>query len=363
MSYTNGLDNPKLFFDTLTWTGDGSTSLEVNGLSFQPDWVWTKLKSHANDHYLVDSVRGVNKKLESDETAVELVDDTYGYLTSFDNDGFTAQKGSGVFYNFNSSADEFVSWCWKAGTSFTNDASATGVGDIDSSGSVNTTAGFSIVSYTGNGTSGTEVAHGLGSTPDLYITKSRSYAYHWGLYHKDIADNKGFLWDKSDAVYTGTGFRNSTAPTSSVFTLGGGSQAYRYTANKSSETYIGYFFKSVKGYSKISSFTGNGNASGTYIHCGFRPAWVLIKRTNAAGTSWVTHDNKRNSFNPADERIWTDLSNAAATSSSYDIDFTSGGFKLRNTNSLVNASGAPYIYMAFAESPFVNSNGVPTNAR
>ena len=359
MAYTT-IDNPKLFFDVLTWTGDGSTSLEVNGLDFQPDWVWAKLISHANDHYLADSVRGVNKKLESDETAVELEDDTYGYLTSFDNDGFSTQKGSGTFYNFNSSADEFVAWCWKTGTSFSNDASATSVGDIDSSGSVNTDAGISIVSYTGNGTSGTEVAHGLGSTPDLYITKSRSYDYGWGVYHKDIANDKGFFLHANDAELTGTGFRDSTAPTSSVFTLGGGSQPYRYTSNKSGETYIGYFFNEVKGYSKFGSYTGNGSTDGTFVYTGFRPAWVMIKRINSAN-NWLMFDNKRNGHNPLDKLLYADLSSAEATQE--NLDFTASGFKCRGSGAKINTSGGTYIYMAFAEAPLVNSKGVPCNAR
>ena len=355
MAYTT-IDNPELFFQTKLYTGTGSSqSITLDGdENMQPDFVWLKDRNATNGHFLYDSVRGVTKELNSQTTQTEQTKS--GGLTAFGSDGFTI----GDYVGHNDNSTNYVSWNWKTGTSFTNDASATGVGDIDSTGSVNTDAGFSIVSYTGNGTSGTEVAHGLGSTPDLYITKSRSYTYGWGVYHKDIANDKGFFLNGTDAQLTGTGFRNSTAPTSSVFTLGGGSQPYRYTSNKSGETYIGYFFKEVKGYSKFGSYTGNGNADGTFIYTGFRPAFFLIKRTDAA-YQWYIHDNKRNTSNVMDKELYPSASSAEATVSTKD--FLSNGVKIRGSQVSQNASGGTYIFMAFAESPFVNSSGVPTNAR
>ena len=360
MSYTNGLDNPELYFQTKLYTGNGSTqSITLDGdEDMQPDWVWIKSRGDTSNHRVYDSVRGATKVIYSNLTNVEGTDSNG--VTAFNSDGFSLgnegqSNGSGV---------NFASWNWKAGTSFTNDASATGIGTIDSTGSVNTTAGFSIVSYTGNGTSGTEVAHGLGSTPDMYITKNRSYSsgYSWGVYHKDIADNKGLFLDLTSASTTGTGFRDSTAPTSSVFTLGGGSQPYRYTSNKSSDTYIGYFFKSVQGYSKFGSYTGNGNADGTFVYTGFNPAFVIIKRTDTT-SEWHMIDNKRNTFNTVDKVLSPNTSGAEATTGSNPIDFLSNGFKTRGSGTQVNASGGTYIYMAFAENPFVTSTSIPTTAR
>ena len=357
MAYTT-IDNPELFFQCKLYTGTGSShAITLDGSEdMQPDMVWWKERTSTDYHTIVDSVRGVTKRIFTNVTEVE--DTNAESLKSFDSDGFTMGTNAGA----NQASQPYVAWNWKAGTSFSNDASATGVGDIDSSGSVNTTAGFSIVSYTGNGTSGTEVAHGLGSTPDLYITKSRSYTYSWGVYHKDIADNKGLFLDLTSASTTGTGFRNSTAPTSSVFTLGGGSQPYRYTSNKSSETYIGYFFKSVKGYSKIGTFTGNGSASnGPYVHLGFRPAWVMIKRSGGAG-GWEIYDSKRDGFNPKVHGLTANTNNAEDNTDDL-LDLLSNGFKLYHDGSGLNTNGSAYIYMAFAESPFTNSNGVPNNAR
>ena len=359
MAYTT-INNPKLFFDVLTWTGDGSTSLEVNGLDFQPDWVWAKLRSHANDHYLVDSVRGVNKKLESDETAAELEDDTYGYLTSFDNDGFSTQKGSGTFYNFNSSADEFVAWCWKTGTSFSNDASATSVGTIDSSGSVNTDAGISIMGYTGNGSNSASFAHGLGVKPQIVLIKNRSTAKNW-VYWQDTTGN-----GTSDIRHILNGDNSNynnyhvTFGTTTI-TLGDTDDAW----NKSSDNLIAYCFAEKKGYSKFGTYTGNGSTNGPYVHLGFRPAFVMLKKSNATGT-WQMMDNKRDTFNVTDQILTADGSGAEFTgtgSGGYIYDFLSSGLKVREDNSYTNASGSTYIYMAFAESPLVNSKGVPCNAR
>ena len=357
MAYTT-IDNPELFFQTKLYTGNATddTAITLDGdENMQPDWVWIKDRTNGNHHRLYDSVRGATKVIYSSLTSAEGT--ASDGLKSFDSDGFTLGDGS----DENGNSANFASWNWKAGTSFSNDASATGVGDIDSTGSVNTDAGFSIVSYTGNGTSGTEVAHGLGSTPDLYITKSRSYAYGWGVYHKDIANDKGFFLHANDAELTGTGFRDSTAPTSSVFTLGGGSQPYRYTSNKSGETYIGYFFNEVKGYSKFGSYTGNGSTDGTFVYTGFKPAWVISKRTDGSN-SWRIFDTKRPGFNTASMNfVHANLNNAEDTGDVMDLN--SNGFKIRTNSTDQNTSGSPYIYMAFAESPFTNSNGIPNNAR
>ena len=349
------IDKPTDHFNVLTWTGDGNTSREINGLDFQPDFVWSKLRSHANDHYLANSVIGSNKNLESDETASEITDNTYGYLTSFDNDGFTAQKGSGTFYNFNSSADEFVAWCWKAGTSFSNDASATGVGTIDSTGSVNTDAGISIMSYTGNGSNSASFAHGLGVKPQIVLIKNRSTAKNW-VYWQDTTGN-GTSDIRLVLNLTNSNYNNYhvTFGTTTI-TLGNTDDAW----NKSGDNLIAYCFAEKKGYSKFGSYTGNNqDPDGTFVYTGFAPAWVMAKKTDGTH-DWTIKDNKRPGYNENNKNLNANLSNAEESND--EVDFLSNGFKWRDNDGASNASNT-YIYMAFAESPFVNSNGVPTNAR
>tara|TARA_R100000734_G_scaffold6488_1_gene5455 strand:- start:1 stop:741 length:741 start_codon:yes stop_codon:yes gene_type:complete len=229
-------------------------------------------------------------------------------------------------------------------------------GSIQSTSSAGSTQGFSIVSYTGTGSAAT-VGHGLGATPKMIIVKNLDSSENWGVWHTGIDADEYLGLNQSSAKATNTAIWNNTLPTSSVFSVANNART------GSSDNYVAYCFAEKKGFSRFGSYNGNGSSDGSYIHLGFKPSWVMIKRTNASSTSYVMHDNKRNPFNVVDARLWADLTNASATSSSYNIDFLSNGFKIRNTNSLVNTSGGSYIYMAFAESPFVNSNGIPTNAR
>ena len=257
---------------------------------------------------------------------------------------------------FNASSDTFVAWNWKAGTSFSNDASATGVGTIDSTGSINTTAGFSIISYSGTGTAGT-IAHGLGAVPTWYFIKQRNTTGGWIVYHKgntSSPETDYLRLDKNDTTVDDAIF-NDTAPTSSVFSIGTNAPV-----NTNGGTYIAYCFADVKGYSKFGGYTGNGNADGTFVYTGFKPAWVMYKRTNT-GADWHMYDNKRDPINQVDLTIFTNSNSVEASGDA--LDFLSNGFKQRNTGAEANGSGDSYIYMAFAENPFVNSNGVPTNAR
>jgi len=227
-------------------------------------------------------------------------------------------------------------------------------GSIQSTSSAGSTQGFSIVSYTGTGSAAT-VGHGLGATPKMIIVKNRDDSTKSWVTQITALGNNYLELNNSNDKFSGSTYFNNTAPTSSVFTVGTVG-----STNASSDNFIAYCFSEVKGYSKIGSYTGGSNP---FVYLGFKPAWVLIKRTNANSTSWVMHDNKRNPFNAVDDRLWADSTNTSTTSSSYDIDFLSVGIKIKSTNSLVNTSGGSYIYMAFAESPFVNSNGIPTNAR
>ena len=358
MAYTT-IDKPSDYFETLTWTGaDTSAGRDFTGVGFQPDWVWCKTRSVGNGHKLFDSVRGVGKSLQSEGTGAEVTNDGNGYIDSFDSDGFSSIAGSSNNYNFNISSETIVAWNWKAGTSFTNDASSTGIGNIDSTGSVNTDAGFSVISYTGDANADNTVAHGLGSVPKMIILKNRSISSNWMVYHASTGAQAPLFLNLTNAAGSGDPDRFKVVPTSSVFTPGTAQEG-----NGSGNSIIAYCFADVKGYSKVGgSYTGNGNANGSYIHLGFAPAFVLIKNADA-GEAWQMFDNKRLSFNQTNGRYSLNPnSNAAEYTGAPLIDFLSNGFKLRtDTNSLNVAQN--YIYMAFAENPFVTSTGVPATAR
>ena len=355
MSYTNGLDNPELYFQTKLYTGNGGTqSITFDGSeNMQPDWVWIKNRSGADQHSIYDSVRGANKVLRSNSNASEGTQ-TDG-LTSFDSDGFSVGASGSV----NTNSNNFVSWNWKAGTSFTNDASATSIGTIDSTGSASDTSGFSIVSYRGTGSAGT-IKHGLSSVPKVIICKNRDTAENWITYHEPLGAGKFLRLNQTNAETTSSNFWNDTTPTSSVFSVATG-----ITVNNSGDDIIAYCFTEKKGYSKFGSYTGNGNADGTYVHLGFKPAFFICKRTSDAGYDWLMYDNKRQvSFNVIDDFLKPNLSDAETTgNANQSLDFLSNGVKHRGNGASSNGSGASYIYMAFAENPFVNSNGVPNNAR
>ena len=336
-------------FNSLLWTGTGSSADAKTGVGFQPDWLWAKDRNYANNHILIDSSRGVTKYLQSSQTSAELTDSNI--LQSFDSDGFTT-VGQGI--NFLNVSD-YVAWLWKAngGTTTTNDASSTGVGTIDSVIQANTTAGFSIVTYTGTGSVGS-YGHGLGTKPDLIITKERNNAENWLFYTH--ADDQAYLYlNLNNARSTGNNqqrFGNDSSvvqPTSTIVSIGTAEDI-----NTSSSTYVAYLFAEIEGYSKFGSYTGNGNADGTFVFTGFRPAWVLIKQTNSTG-SWLIHDNKRSPFNVIDEDLFSNLA-SAESDNGVDKDFLSNGFKHRASHSAVNGSSSTYIYMAFAEQPFKFSN-------
>jgi len=357
MSYTNGLDKPSDYFETLTWTGaDTSAGRDFTGVGFQPDWVWCKTRSVGNGHKLFDSVRGVGKSLQSEGTGAEVTNDGNGYIDSFDSDGFSSIAGSSNNYNFNISSETIVAWNWKAGTSFTNDASSTGIGNIDSTGSVNTDAGFSVISYTGDANADNTVAHGLGSVPKMIILKNRSISSNWMVYHASTGAQAPLFLNLTNAAGSGDPDRFKVVPTSSVFTPGTAQEG-----NGNGNSIIAYCFAEKQGYSKFGSYTGNDNADGTFVYTGFAPAWVMIKRTNSVN-DWLILDTKRNPINPSNERILANT-NAAASTANTMVDFLSNGFKPRSTYGGINGDSDNFIYMAFAESPLVNSNGIPNNAQ
>ena len=340
MAYTT-IDKPTDYFNTKLYTGNGSTQ-SISGIGFQPDWTWIKRRNGATFHLLTDSVRGVTKQLYSNDVTAENTNSSH--ITSFDSNGFSLGSAGDV----NSSSDTFVSWNWLAGGS----ASSNTDGDITSTVSANTTSGFSIVSYTGNGGTAT-VGHGLGVVPKMIIAKRRSETGNWDIYNSNLGNNKSIFLNTTDASFTDNTW-NSTTPTSSVFTVGNNN------VNRSGTTLIAYCFAEKKGFSKFGSYTGNGSTDGTFVYTGFKPAWVMVKSSSAV-ESWYTYDNKRNTFNPLDKGLTNNQNIAEFTFDPWD--FTSNGFKARQNWSGNNTSGVTYIYMAFAENPFVTSTGIPTTAR
>jgi hypothetical protein len=359
MAYTT-INKGSSYFNTVTYAGAGGTQA-VTGTGFQPDFVWIKNRSITADHMLYDAVRGTgtSKPLTSDNTDAEGLGTNvglpsqYGYLSAFGSDGFTVVQGS-VGGNFvNSSGNNFVSWNWLANN--TSGSSNTS-GSITSTVAANTTAGFSIVSWTGTGTTGT-VGHGLGVAPSFYIVKRRNAdGFDWFCYHKSLGATKFILLDTTGAEQT-SDLWNDTSPTSTVFNV-----KTQGSVNASGGTYIAYCFAEIKGYSKFGSYTGNGSTDGPFVYTGFKPAFVMFKNSTTAGTNWQINDSARDTFNVMNKRLAPSTSDAEATDYNFG-DFLSNGFKIRQTDQTWNKSGDTYIYMCFASNPFVTSGGISVTAR
>jgi len=335
MAYTT-IDNPGSFFKTVTYTGNASTQ-SITGVGFQPDWVWGKNRSSVTHHALQDAVRGNTKVIKSSSTNAEST--VTNMVTSFDSDGFSLGSDS----DMNGSSANQVAWNWKAGGS----ASSNSNGSITSSVSANTTSGFSIVSYTGTGSVAT-VGHGLGVAPKFIIVKTRSLSGEaWPV---DIREQTGIVYLNETGAKGSYGDSSpfpSTAPTTTVFSIGTPNNT-----NGSGATYIAYCFAEVKGFSKFGSYTGNGSSDGAFAYTGFRPAFVMIKSSSASSTNWNIYDNKRDGFNGSNENLSANLTDAESSGNNR-IDILSNGFKVRASTADVGTSSATYIYMAFAEHPFV----------
>jgi len=350
MAYT-AINDPTAYFQTKLWTGNGGTqSITLDGLNnMQPDWVWIKERSETRGHNIQDSVRGATKYLDSRSAGAEAT--VSNTLTSFDSNGFSL----GSYDDVNKSSQTYVSWNWKAGTSFTNDASSTGIGTIDSAGSFNNDAGFSIVSWTGTLANGT-VKHGLSTAPKTIFIKCRGTgARSWVVYHDSIGNTKHLTLSETDAEATSSASFNNTSPTSSVFSLGSSNNANDNT------TMIAYCFAEKKGYSKFGSYTATQNADGTFIYTGMKSAFIMVKNT-AAAKNWYIFNNKTLGFNQRNDYLDANTTDAEESGNN-EIDILSNGFKLRSGGTGTNKSGDKYIYMAFAENPFVTSTGVPATAR
>ena len=328
--------NPKLY------AGNGGTN-NITGVGFKPDLVWTKQRTDAADHRLYDIVRGVYKQLPSNTTAIQETDSNT--LTAFGSDGFSLGSSADA----NQNAKNFVSWNWKAGGA----ASSNTNGSITSSVSANTTAGFSIVSYTGNGTTGATIGHGLGKIPTMMIVKNLNRVSEWTVYHKDIG-NTHYLELNSTIAKADYDIWHDTTPTANVFYARGHERV-----NYSGDSYIAYIFTDIQGYSKFGSYVGNSNADGPFVYTGFKPAFVLLKSSTSV-EEWAMFDNKRLGYNPDNNALIASSSSAEATDN--DIDLLSNGFKLRRNTGYINDNGKTYIYMAFGQS-IVGSNDTPATAR
>jgi len=344
MAYT-GINKSSAYFNTKLYTGNGGTNA-ITGVGFQPDWTWIKSRNASNNHRNYDAVRGATKIIYQNLTNAEATQSNG--LTAFGSDGFTLGDDG----NSNSNNATYASWNWKAGT---GQGSSNTDGSINTTyTSVNTTAGFSISQYTGTGSLAT-VGHGLGAVPSMIITKVLTTTHNWGVYHQELGNTSAVYLDLPNDKSDSSAWWNNTSPTSSVFTIN-----TRNEVNQGSQNYISYCFAEKTGYSKFGSYVGNGNANGTYVYTGFKPAWVMIKRTNSAD-AWYMFDNKRQGYNPSNELLRANSSSAESTPDR--IDLLSNGFKLTDTDGSVNGSGGNYIFMAFAEASLVGSNNVPCTAR
>ena len=349
----SAVTKPQRHFDTLLYTGDNSSDRNVEGLEFQPDFVWIKNRDQSDGHQLVDVVRGANKTLFTNSTTLESTDNSNGHVNYFTGGGFNVDAGAGGDVNENS--EDYVAWCWKAGgAAVTNND-----GSITTQVSANQEAGFSIMTYTGTGSAGT-CGHGLGAVPHMIITKRRDGTDEWTIYHKDLdhssSTNHRVIRFNASAQTGSSALYYGNDPTSTVQ-----HQAAYGALNASSETYVAYCWTSIPGYSKIGRYTGNGSSTGQFVHLGFKPAFIMLSRYDS-GNNWHIADSKRqNSYNPVTAQIYPNLTSAEVAQ--VDLDFVSNGFKFRNSAAFGNASGGTYIYMAFAEQPGVTPFDVVSNAR
>ena len=352
-AYTT-IDDPSAYFQTAIYTANGSTIDVVNdgNSDLQPAWLWFKCRNTNTDHGLQDSVRGASLALQSNTTGAD-ADVGTSQITAFGSDGFSLASGGDV----NTNTRTYVCWQWKTGTSFSNDASSTSVGTIDSAGSVNTDAGFSIQTWTGTGSGGT-IAHGLSAVPGFMILKNRTDgSRNWPVYFGDRT--KYMYLSSTDAqANAGTIIWNDTTPTSTVFSVGDDNGV-----NESGKNYVGYVFAEKQGYSKTGSYTGNGNVDGAFVYTGFKPAFILQKNTARAGSGWGMFDSTRTPTNVSKGMLIASANAVEDTSDAARVDFLSNGFKWRTTDNWFNDSGATSIFIAFAENPFVTSTGVPGVAK
>ena len=344
MAYTT-INKSTDYFNTKLYIGNTSAR-SIGGVGFQPDWVWFKNRSQTNGHSIFDAVRGATKNIISNSNAAEST--SANGLTAFASDGFSIGTDGDV----NGLGDDIVAWNWLANGA----GSANTDGSTNSTVSVNTTAGFSIVKWTGTGANAT-IGHGLGAVPKMIIAKRLSNTEDWTIYHTSLGATKKIDLNNTGAESTVSNIWNNTTPTNSLFYVGDHGRV-----NASGDTYIAYCFAEKTGYSKFGSYTGNGNADGSFIYTGFKPQLVMLKQSSGT-TDWAMNDIKRQQYNAQDIILYANSNGAESGYSGNFFDILSNGFKQRMSGSYYNGSGNTYIYMAFAQAPLVGSNGVTAKAR
>jgi hypothetical protein len=367
MAYTT-IDDPSLYFTsklyTSTYSSGGGTGATINVTldatdDFAVDLVWIKCRSVGDNHLIADRVRGANKNLHSNTADAETTNTDE--VTAFGDDGFTVGNNDTV--NRDGASSPYVAWCWKASGSTAANTNGT---NITSTVDANTTSGFSIVSWTGDNSGSSTVGHGLGKTAEFVNIKNRTDGSDWQTKHKDMQSNSINEINNDSAPSNRVGSTNGgIADLSGTTTFGfiAGSAGVP-SANGDSDAMIAYVWNSVQGFSKFGSYEGNGNADGPFVYLGFKPAFLIYKPIDATD-NWEMHDNKRDTINPMETLLYANLSNAEGGPSGITdrLDFLSNGFKILDSGGHINTSGNTYIYMAWAEAPFVNSSGVPCNAR
>jgi len=352
MAYTD-IDDPSAYFQALAYTGNSGTGHAITNdgnSDLQPDLLWIKNRNVGYSHALYDSSRGTGKVLRPNGTNAE-ASPTNG-VTVFGTNGFTV--GSAADVNENT----LVAWQWKANAGST---SSNTDGDLTSTVQFNSTAGFSIVLYTGKSPiEPLQVGHGMGEAPDVVLVKNRDGSRNWVMYHKNLtapAANRYLMLDND--VYgelANSTIWGNVAPSSTIITTGENA-----SVNQPSENFVAYCWKERQGFSKFGKYVGNGSTDGTFVYTGFKPAWIMCRRIDGGGNSWDMHDNARDPFNPSGRTFYANTDGAELTGN--NVDLLSNGFKQRDTSANRNGSGNTYIYMAFAENPFTTSTGIPTTAR
>ncbi len=343
MAYTT-IDNGKDYFNTVLFTGNGANGHGITGVGFSPDWVWLKSRANTESHWVGDSVRGANLRLQMNESNAEFdtTSNSYPGVSSYDSDGFTVGRSDAA----NANNQSMVAWNWRGSDS--NAVSNTD-GTNASTVSANQTAGFSIVKYTRDGNSVTTIGHGLGKTPKVKIEKDRDTS----------STNWSFITSASGSDQYG--FLNTTASFNST-TSGFTSTVFRSAMGANQGDIIAYCFAEIQGYSKFGTYAGNGSTDGAFVYTGFKPSFIIMKPTNQS-TEWTLQDTVRDPINPVNNRLIPDSNVAEYTNTSCLTDFLSNGFKMRTNHPSNNSSGYTFFYMAFAEHPFVSSEGVPVTAR
>jgi hypothetical protein len=349
------ITKPSNHFDVRARAGNGvSPSAVVTDLNFTPNLIWTKQRDAINYHVITDDISRSNiaAYLSSNATDSENTASSGGWYQSFNTNGYTTRAGSSDSANVNKSGLTYVDWVWKGGgTAVTNTS-----GTITSQVSVNSTAGFSIVSYAGTVFYPQTIGHGLGVVPQFIIVKNRQRATNWAVYHVSVGNTKALYLNATDAAYADAGFWNNTSPSSTVFT---GDNGVGYTTNGAAENYVAYCWTPIAGYSAFGSYTGNGSADGPFIYTGFRPRFILTKSSSLAGGNWLIQDTARGTYNavgnsgsPNSPLVANSSGTETNWNGAFSMDILSNGFKMRTTAASLNQSAETYVYAAFAEAPF-----------